>query len=58
MSHSKCHVYAVKVSKAITKHIKKKKEMHARHIHKHVVKHLKKHSKEAAYMYEHHMDVS
>ena len=58
MSHPKCHKFAVKVAAEVTKTIKKKKEMHATHIHAHVIKHLKKHSKEAAYMYEHHKDVS
>jgi len=58
MNDDLCEKYANSVAQHITKIIKRKKEMHAKEISEHVHKKLKKHSKEAAYLFKHHQDVS
>jgi transcriptional regulator NrdR family protein len=53
-----CESIADKVSKSVTKLVKKKKEISSEVISKHVTKELKKHNKHASFMYDTHRDLS
>lgn len=55
---AKAEKIADSTCKTVDKWVKSKKSVTAHHIHLQATKHLKKHNKNAAFMYETHMDIS
>ena len=58
MSEWECERIANSVSKKITQHVRKKKEVASEDIATQIVKELKKHNPHAAFMYETHRDLA